>query len=60
MLLVEVDLIVGSAKAEPDRALGVAAVNVVYVQNLHPLSQCRRSYSGLCSNLTLSVNDYYV
>jgi hypothetical protein len=34
VLFVEVDLIVGTAKPEPDRALGLAAVNVVYVEDL--------------------------
>jgi hypothetical protein len=38
VLFVQVDLIVGTAKPEPDRTLGLAAVNVIYVENLCALS----------------------
>jgi len=38
VLLVQVDLIVGAAKSEPDCSLGIAAVNVIYVQDLRSLS----------------------
>jgi len=46
MRFVQVDLIVGTAKPEPDRALRLAAVNVIYVQNLRPLSHYPHSYPG--------------
>jgi hypothetical protein len=38
MLFVQVDLIVGTAKPEPDRTLGLAAVYVIYVEDLCALS----------------------
>src|SRR5262249_8146498 len=38
VLRVQVDLVVGAAKPEPDRALGGAAVNIVYVHDVGSLS----------------------
>jgi hypothetical protein len=40
VLLVQVDLIVRAAESEPDGPVGLTAVNVVYVQDLCPLSHC--------------------
>src|ERR1017187_7713917 len=47
VLLVQVDLIVDPVEPEPDGAIGFAAVNVVYIQDLCPLSHCFHSASGL-------------